>query len=128
MDTKVDLTCSDTGIPSIYCPLTQVINVISSKWAFPVIYQLLIADGPIRFGILKKAIGIITQRELTRTLRHFEEFGLLTRTIYAEVPPRVEYRLTPLGESLREPILSLGQWAKEHANEFNILEKQVGND
>jgi DNA-binding HxlR family transcriptional regulator len=123
MNTNIETIneCGADGVPQLCCPLTQVMGVLSSKWAFPILHQLLMAEGPLRFGVLKKGVGIVTQRELARTLRHFEAFGLVTRTVYAEVPPRVEYALTPLGQSLREPIMSLGNWAKEHAHEFNQM-------
>lgn len=100
------------------CPITRVIGMISSKWALPVLYNLLCASGPVRFGALRKAIGRVTQRELSLTLKRFEEIGVVTRKVYAEVPPRVEYSLTELGRSLEEPILALGRWAERHAGEL----------
>ena len=100
------------------CPMTKLIELIASKWAMPVIYNLLIAGEPVRFGELKKSIGHITQRELSRTLKRFEEMGVVNRKVFAEVPLRVEYSLTPLGSSLKEPILSLGSWAEKHASKL----------
>jgi DNA-binding HxlR family transcriptional regulator len=100
------------------CPMTRVIGAISSKWAMPVLYNLLRAAGPMRFGELRHAIGKVTQRELSLTLKRFEELGLVSRKVYAEVPPRVEYRLTALGRSLEAPILALGRWAEQHAREL----------
>lgn len=98
--------------------MTRVIGVISSKWAMPILYNLLRAEGPMRFGELRKAIGQVTQRELSLTLKRFEELGVVSRKVFAEVPPRVEYRLTTLGRSLEEPILALGRWAEQHAREL----------
>ena len=93
--------------------------MLSGRWAFPVLYQLLMAQGPIRFGQLQRAVGRVTQKELTKTLRTFEERGLVTRQIYAEVPPRVEYQLTPLGASLRKPLCGLASWAQSHMQEID---------
>lgn len=98
--------------------MTRVIGVISFKWAMPVLYTLSRAAGPMRFGELRKAVGKVTQRELSLTLKRFEELGVVSRKVYPEVPPRVEYRLTTLGKSLEEPILALGRWAEQHAREL----------
>lgn len=98
--------------------MARLIGLLSGRWAFPVLYQLLRAQGPIRFGQLQRAVGRVTQKELTRTLRTFEERGLLHRQVYAEVPPRVEYTLTPLGESLGEPLCGLARWAEAHMEEI----------
>ena len=73
------------------CPIGKLIELLSGRWAFPVLYQLLEAEGPIRFGQLQRSVGRVTQKELTKTLRVFEERGLVKRHIYAEIPPRVEY-------------------------------------
>ncbi len=98
--------------------MTQLIGLIASKWALPVIYNLLLVEHPVRFGELKKSIGRVTQRELSRTLKRFEQMGVVNRKVYAEVPLRVEYSLTPLGRSLNEPILALGAWAEKHSNKL----------
>jgi DNA-binding HxlR family transcriptional regulator len=97
------------------CPMTRVIGIIASKWALPVLYHLLRAPGPLRFGVLQKAIGRVTHRELSLTLKRFEEVGIARRKVYPEVPLRVEYSLTPLGRSLEEPILGLGRWAERNS-------------
>lgn len=97
----------------------KLLELLSGRWAFPVLYQLLMARGPIRFGQLQRAVGRVTQKELTKTLRTFEERGLVTRQIYAEVPPRVEYRLTKLGASLGEPLCGLARWAQAHMKQIN---------
>jgi len=80
--------------------MTRLIGVIASKWAMPVLYNLLRAPGPVRFTVLRRSIGRVTQRELSLTLKRFEEIGVVHRKVFPEVPPRVEYRLTPLGRSL----------------------------
>lgn len=99
----------------------KLLELLSGRWAFPVLYQLLLAQGPIRFGQLQRAVGRVTQKELTKTLRTFEERGLVTRQIYAEVPPRVEYRLTALGASLGEPLCGLARWAQAHMEEIESV-------
>lgn len=100
------------------CPIGRLIELLSGRWAFPVLYQLLRAQGPIRFGQLQRAVGRVTQKELTRTLRAFEARGLVERRVYAEVPPRVEYQLTPLGASLSEPLCGLARWAEAHMEQI----------
>ena len=89
------------------CPVETTLTLISDKWKVLILRDLL--PGTKRFGELKKSIGHVTQKVLTAQLRQMEESGLLTRTVYAEVPPRVEYTLTDLGYSLK-PILD-AMWA-----------------
>lgn len=96
--------------------VAPVLARIGDKWAVLVVETL--ADGPVRFNALKREIGVISQRMLTFTLRGLERDGLVTRTVYPAVPPRVEYALTPLGQSLLEPIGHLARWAHEHADEM----------
>ena len=103
------------------CPIGKLIELLSGRWAFPVLYQLLQAEGPIRFGQLQRSVGRVTQKELTKTLRVFEERGLVHRRVFPEVPPRVEYRLTPLGASLGEPLCGLARWAETHMEEIRAV-------
>ena len=81
------------------CPVETTLTLISDKWKVLILRDLM--PGTKRFGELKKSIGTVTQKVLTAQLRQMEASGLLTRTVYAEVPPRVEYTLTDLGRSLR---------------------------
>src|SRR5476651_964864 len=97
------------------CPMIDFVKLISGKWAIPVIYRLILLEGPLRFSDLQRAIKPVTQKELTRQLRLFEQRGLVTRTVYAQVPPRVEYRITPLGKSLQHTFDSLADWMRVHA-------------
>ncbi|WP_128546822.1 winged helix-turn-helix transcriptional regulator [Larkinella soli] len=92
------------------CPVRDVIARISDKWSLLTIL-LLGGYGTLRFNEIRHRIGDISQRMLTVTLRHLEEDGLVSRRIYAEVPPRVEYDLTPLGRSLMEQVSLLTEWA-----------------
>ncbi|MEV4255512.1 helix-turn-helix domain-containing protein [Spirillospora sp. NPDC049652] len=92
------------------CPTRTVLDRIGDKWSVLIVLSLL--DGPRRFTQLRDRIGGVTPKVLTHTLRGMEHDGLLVRTVFAEVPPRVEYELTPLGHSLREPIQAVTDWAE----------------
>ena len=96
------------------CPMVSFVNLISGKWAIPILYRLMVIGEPVRFSQLQRAIAPITQKELTKQLRLFEQRGLVHRKIYAEVPPRVEYQITPLGNSLRSTLDSLADWMRTH--------------
>ncbi len=85
---------------------------IGDKWTVLIVMTL--TDGPKRFNMLKRTIGGISQRMLTLTLRGLERDGLVSRTVFPTIPPKVEYALTPLGHSLCGPIRSLGNWAFAH--------------
>jgi DNA-binding HxlR family transcriptional regulator len=79
---------------------------------------MMLGDGPKRFNEIKRMIGGISQRMLTLTLRGLERDGLVTRTVFPTVPPRVDYELTDLGRGLSKPVKALGQWAIEHQPEI----------
>jgi DNA-binding HxlR family transcriptional regulator len=105
-------------LPSEECPkISQVLARIGEKWSVLIIIML--AERPHRFSELKRAIGGISQRMLTLSLRGLERDGLVKRTVFAVVPPRVEYELTPLGQSLRSPVSALGEWARSHLDEID---------
>ncbi|MGT2493882.1 winged helix-turn-helix transcriptional regulator [Cupriavidus basilensis] len=89
-----------------------VLARIGDKWS--VLIVMLLADGPMRFNELKRKIGGISQRMLTLTLRGLERDGLVTRTVHATIPPRVDYALTSLAHSLKTPVEALGLWAIAH--------------
>lgn len=92
------------------CPLHAAINVIGGKWKTIILYQL--ADQTLRFGELKKSIPKITQKMLTQQLRELEADGLVTRVVYPEVPPKVEYSLTEHGKDLRPILGQLCEWGR----------------
>ena len=94
------------------CPVETTLSLISDRWKVLIIRDLL--DGTKRFGELKKSIGSISQKVLTANLRAMEEDGLITRTVYAEVPPRVEYTLTETGYSLQPVLDALGAWCMQY--------------
>jgi len=99
-----------TGVYSGDCPTRQALDRIADKWTVLVIG--LLEDGPRRFSDLQRGIEGISQKMLTQTLRALERDGLIKRTVYAEVPPRVEYELTTLGKTLCEPIAAIRDWAE----------------
>ena len=94
------------------CPVETTLMLISDRWKVLIIRDLL--EGTKRFGELKKSIGSVSQKVLTAQLRDMEESGLLTRKVYAEVPPRVEYTLTDLGYSLKPVLDAMKNWGEEY--------------
>src|SRR6202163_1072079 len=96
--------------------VSEVLARVGDKWTVLVVGTL--GDGPKRFNELRRALGSISQRMLTLTLRGLERDGLVTRTVFPTIPPRVDYALTKLGRSLLEPVTGLGQWAYEHRAEI----------
>ncbi len=93
------------------CPVETTLTLIGDKWKVLILRDLM--PGTKRFGELKKSIGSVSQKVLTAQLRDMEENGLLTRTVYAEVPPRVEYSLTDLGKSLKPILDAMKNWGEE---------------
>ena len=92
--------------------ISRVLARVGDKWSVLVVTRL--GDGTKRFSALRREIGGISQRMLTLTLRGLERDGLISRTQFPTVPPRVEYALTPLGRSLLDPVSALGDWALAH--------------
>ena len=90
------------------CPVERALEVLDGKWTTLIVRELL--SGPRRFGELRTALGIASPKTLTERLRILEHHGILTRTVYAEVPPRVEYELTAKGESFRTVLEALYDW------------------
>ncbi|AJT42272.1 winged helix-turn-helix transcriptional regulator [Psychromicrobium lacuslunae] len=106
----------ETNILDPNCPSRLVFQRIGDKWATLVIQVL--EDGPQRFSDLRGKVAVITPKVLTHTLRSLERDGLLTRTVFAQVPPRVDYELTPLGRTLLEPLKALRHWAEANVSEM----------
>ena len=94
------------------CPVETTLMLISDRWKVLIIRDLL--DGTKRFGELKKSVGSISQKVLTANLRSMEQSGLLTRKVYPEVPPRVEYTLTETGYSLKPVLDAMMAWGNEY--------------
>nr|WP_083466186.1 helix-turn-helix domain-containing protein [Kibdelosporangium sp. MJ126-NF4]CEL14026.1 Transcriptional regulator, HxlR family [Kibdelosporangium sp. MJ126-NF4]CTQ88392.1 Transcriptional regulator, HxlR family [Kibdelosporangium sp. MJ126-NF4] len=103
------------------CPLTEVIDHVAGKWSIGVLVAA--AHGPIRFTELERAIHGVSRRMLTLTLRKLERDGLLCRTVYPTVPPKVEYTLTPMAAELHETLRSLTEWAERHRGDINAAQK-----
>ena len=98
------------------CESRQALERIADKWTCLIVYALL--DGPRRHGELKRMIEGISQKMLTQTLRSMEADGLVNRTVIDVIPPHVEYGLTPLGQTLSEPLVAICQWAMDHLPEM----------
>ncbi|MDX2265813.1 MAG: helix-turn-helix domain-containing protein [Hyphomicrobiales bacterium] len=90
------------------CPMEATLDLIGGKWKGVIIYHL--QDGPLRFNELRRRLNKITHRMLTKQLRELEDAGLVARTVYAQVPPRVDYALTPVGASLSPVVDTLYTW------------------
>ncbi|WP_308187837.1 helix-turn-helix domain-containing protein [Streptomyces sp. CNZ748] len=96
--------------------IREILDLVGDKWSVLIIGTL--ADGPVRYSDLADAIPGISQRMLTLTLKQLQRGGIVSRTAYAEVPPRVEYQLTGLGFSLLSTVLAMASWATEHQPEI----------
>ncbi|MGB6399989.1 MAG: helix-turn-helix domain-containing protein [Bradyrhizobium sp.] len=96
--------------------VASVLARVGDKWSVFVI--MLLGDGPRRFNEIKRMVGGISQRMLTLTLRGLERDGLVTRTVFPTIPPRVDYELTDLGRGLWQPVEALGKWAHDHQTEI----------
>ncbi len=95
------------------CPVDVTLKVIGGKWKPVILWHL--SDGPVRFNQMHRLIGGITQKMLTQQLRELESDGLIARTVFPEVPPRVEYRLTEHGRTLNPVLTAMGDWGLAHA-------------
>ena len=107
-------TCCEKKSEAYTCPMTQFVNLISGKWAIPILYRLIVFNTP----DLLRAAAPITQKELTKQLRLFEQRGLVTRTVYPEIPPRVEYQITELGLTLQDALSPLAAWMSEYGDQL----------
>ncbi len=116
------MSLTDTSQVANCSAMSDVLNRIGDKWSVMVV-GMLGRNGTLRFNELKRMINGVSQRMLTLTLRNLERDGLVTRTIYPEVPPRVEYSLTALGKTLQEPIGALWDWSAE--NHHTIIEARA---
>lgn len=111
--TELSASSATTPAPLPACPVETTLTLISDKWKVLILRDLLL-NGTMRFGELRKSIGHVTQKVLTAQLRQMEESGLLTRKVYAEVPPRVEYTLTELGYSLKPILDAMWVWGEHY--------------
>jgi DNA-binding HxlR family transcriptional regulator len=123
---KVGVTTAGRHLPSEACPkISQVLARVGEKWSVLIIIML--AERTRRFSELKRVIGGVSQRMLTLSLRGLERDGLVKRTVFPVVPPRVEYELTPLGKSLHAPVSALGEWAHAHLTEIDAARSAFDN-
>lgn len=108
------------------CKIREILDRVGDKWSMLVMHIL--GEGPQRFSALRRSIEGISQRMLTRTLRLLERDGLVRRTVYPTVPPQVEYALTPLGQTLLDPIRALATWAATHQAEVIAARARFDSD
>lgn len=114
----MDVTKEPHDLENTDCQkVSQVLARVGEKWSILII--MLLNSGPRRFTEIRRAVNGISQRMLTLCLRGLERDGLVKRTVYSVMPPRVEYELTPLGQSLTEPVIALGTWARDHIKEID---------
>src|SRR5215470_8223300 len=103
---------SNLHVPEDCRAVSEILARVGDKWTVLVVAVL--GDAPKRFSEIRRALGSISQRMLTLTLRGLERDGLVTRTVFPTIPPRVDYELTRLGRSLLEPVSGLGLWARQN--------------
>lgn len=103
-------------------PVRTVLAKVADKWSILTI--MVLSEGTKRFSELQRSIEGISQRMLTLTLRGLERDGMVTRTVYPTIPPRVDYTLTPMGESLREPVSALGGWVIANLPEIDAARRR----
>jgi len=111
------LTLSHPHVTGECRAVSSVLSRIGDKWSVLVVE--LLADGPKRFNELRRTIGGISQKMLTTTLRGLERDGMVTRTVFPTIPPRVEYALTELGHELKVPVRALGEWARSNIDRID---------
>jgi len=102
--------------------ISPILSRVGDKWSMLVI--MLLGEGPRRFNEIKRIVDGISQRMLTLTLKGLERDGLVTRTMFPTIPPRVDYELTDLGRSLREPVLALGGWVQSNLPEIEAAREK----
>ncbi|WP_414577868.1 winged helix-turn-helix transcriptional regulator [Anabaena sp. CCY 9402-a] len=110
---------NDRIVLSADCPIRQMLDLVGDKWTPPILY--LLYSGTKRYTDFQRQIPKISKKMLTQTLRRLESAGVVNRTVYPIVPPKVEYNLTPFGEKLIEPIAGLAEWAWQHQEELKLV-------
>lgn len=101
------------------CGLDAAVSIVGGKWKPLILWQL--HDGPKRHGVLRRSMAGVSEKVLTQQLRELQSHGIVHREVFAEVPPRVEYSLTELGQSLNDALRTLGDWGEEHAQHIISL-------
>src|ERR1043166_4815929 len=113
---------SNLHVPEDCRAVSEVLSRVGDKWTILVVGEL--GQGPRRFNEIRKALGSISQRMLTLTLRGLERDGLVTRTVFPTIPPKVEYALTALGRSLLVPVSGIGLWARQNREAIQQARKR----
>lgn len=108
--------CVSMNKKAVGCPVEQTLAIIGGRWKAMVIHELL--EGTRRFSELQRALIGVSHRTLTQQLRELEQFGIVRREVFGEVPPKVEYSLTPLGRSMQPVLMAMHEWAENHAGEI----------
>ena len=116
---------ANRGVFDTQCEGHQILDKIANKWTILIIYAL--TQGKKRYSDLKQQIQGISPKMLVQNLRNLERNGLVKREVYPTIPPRVDYSLTPLGESLAEPLAVLGEWAYRHIGDVHAAIEQYDN-
>jgi DNA-binding HxlR family transcriptional regulator len=117
---------SHIHVPSHCRTVTEILSRVGDKWSVQVVVQM--GEGPKRFNELRRSVTGISQRMLTLTLRSLERDGLVTRTVYPTIPPRVDYQLTGLGCSLLKTVRGLGEWAIANRDEILDARRRFDGD
>ncbi|KAB8320824.1 helix-turn-helix transcriptional regulator [Tolypothrix campylonemoides VB511288] len=105
------------------CEVETTLRVIGGRWKVLIIRELM--GGVKRFGELQRALDGITQKMLTQQLREMEEDGIIHRKVYPQIPPKVEYSLTPLGESLQPILYAMHEWGVKHVSQINSKKRNI---
>ena len=121
---KAACTSPPPDVLKPHCPSRTVVERLGDRWTLLVLMGL--RAGPVRFTVLRDMIGVVTPKVLTQTLRALERDGIVTRAVYAEIPPRVEYQLTDLGLSLMGPVDAIREWSE--ANCHRIIDARSAAD
>jgi DNA-binding HxlR family transcriptional regulator len=116
---------ANRGIFDTQCEAHQILDKIANKWTILIIYAL--TQGKKRYTELKQQIAGISSKMLVQNLRNLERNGLIQREVYSTIPPRVDYSLTILGESLAQPLAILGEWAYQHISDVHASVEQYDN-
>ena len=111
-----------TPDPEVSCPVTYCLSMIGGKWKPVILYCL--ANDIQRFGALQRAIPAVTKQMLTKQLRELEQDGIISRTVFTQVPPRVDYALTQKGESLMPVISMMKQWGQTQLDDLAAIDSQ----
>lgn len=123
----VDISCETGDLYSIDCPCREVLDLIGSKWSVLVIGRL--ETSAHRFGELRRAVPGITQKMLTQTLRRLEQDGLVHREVLVHMrPPRVEYSLTDLGQTITEPLGAIRDWTEQHLPDVRTAQAKFASE